>query len=262
MSMSPTAIHRFCGAWLSLVAFAAACARTGSPPVQHAAPTPEEIVTAPDRSEADRKLDGGRRPVELLRFLKVSPGMKVAELFAGGGYTAELLARAVAPTGVVYGHNTKAVLARFAEKPWSERLARPVNKLIVRVDRELDDPLPPEARGLDLLVSNIIYHDAVWQGVDRAKMNRAVFDALRPGGRYVVCDSSAKPGTGADDAQTLHRIDEALVRSEIAAAGFTLVEEGQFLRNPEDPRDWNSSPGAAGDRRGTSDRFCLAFAKP
>jgi predicted methyltransferase len=253
-----------CARLAALAAFAlpGACARTGSPSAKYPAPTAEQIVAAADRTEADRKLDGGRRPVELLHFLRVSPGMKVAELFAGGGYTAELLARAVAPTGVVYGHNTQAVLARFAEKPWRERLARPVNRFIVRVDRELDDPLPPEARGLDLVVSNIIYHDAVWQGVDRAKMNGAVFDALRPGGRYVVCDSSAKPGTGTEAAQTLHRIDEALVRGEIEAAGFKLVEEGQFLRNPDDTRDWNSSPGAAGERRGTSDRFCLAFAKP
>jgi predicted methyltransferase len=265
MSMSP----RFA---CSLVALAAlGCASAGAPPPPTSAmttpaptpaPSPEAIVAAPDRTDADRKLDGGRKPAELLRFLKVAPGMKVAELFSGGGYTAELLARAVAPTGIVYGQNTKAVLARFAEKPWSERLARPVNNNIVRVDRELDDPFPAEARELDLVVSNIIYHDAVWQGVDRTKMNSAVRNALHPGGRYVVCDSSAKPGTGTEAAQALHRIDEALVRSEVTAAGFALVDEGQFLRNPDDARDWNSSPGAAGDKRGTSDRFCLAFAKP
>jgi predicted methyltransferase len=188
--------------------------------------------------------------------------MKVAELFAGGGYTTELLARAVAPTGVVYGQNTKMILAKFAEKPWSERLAKPVNRSVVRVDRELDDPLPPEARDLDLVVSNIIYHDTVWQNVDRAKMNGAVLAALKPGGRYVVCDSSAPAGSGTSAAKTLHRIDEAVVRQEVGAAGFKLVEEGNFLRNPADTRDWSSSPTAAGERRGTSDRFCLAFAKP
>jgi predicted methyltransferase len=188
--------------------------------------------------------------------------MKVAELFAGGGYTTELLARAVGPTGVVYGQNTRFVLQRFAEKPWSERLSRPSNKNVVRVDRELDDPLPPEARDLDVVVSNIIYHDTVWQNVDRAKMNGAVFAALRSGGRYVVCDSSAKEGSGPETAKTLHRIDESFVRREVGAAGFKLAQEGDFLRNPADARDWNSSPMAAGDKRGTSDRFCLAFAKP
>jgi predicted methyltransferase len=242
---------------LSFAALTAACAHAAP-----AGPTPQAIVDAPDRTEADRKLDAGRKPAAFLEFLKVKPGMRVAELFAGGGYTTELLARAVGPTGVVYGQNNRFVLSRFAEKPWTERLARPVNKVVVRVDRELDDPLPPEAKDLDLVVSNIIYHDTVWQNVDRARMNGAVFTALARGGRYVVCDSSAKPGTGVEAVKTLHRIDEAVVRQEVSAAGFTLAEEGNFLRNPADPRDWNSSPGAAGQRRGTSDRFCLAFRKP
>lgn len=188
--------------------------------------------------------------------------MKVGELFSGGGYTTELLARVVGPNGVVYGQNSKALLERFLEKPWSARLTRPVNKNVVRVDRELDDPFPPEARDLDLVVSYVNYHDAVWLGTDRAKMNRAVFAALKGGGRYVVCDSSAKEGRGTEDAQTLHRIDEKVVRDEIPVAGFELVHEGNFLRNPDDYRDWNSSPREAGARRGTSDRFCLAYRKP
>jgi predicted methyltransferase len=223
---------------------------------------PEVLVAAPDRTPADRKLDAGRKPVQYLRFLHIEPGMRVGELFAGGGYTTELLARAVGPTGVVYGQNTKLVLERFAEKPWSERLARPVNKVVVRVDREMDDPFPPEAQDLDLVVSNIVYHDAVWLKVDRAKMNRAVAASLKKGGRYVICDSSAREGSGTDDAEKLHRIDEQVVRDEVAAAGFTVFGEAHFLRNRADTRDWNSSPMAAGDRRGTSDRFCIAFRKP
>jgi predicted methyltransferase len=251
-----TSPHRLVMVAAALLALAG-CGHGGPPAV-----APQAIVAAPDRTEADRKLDAGRKPVEFLRFLAVTPGMKVAELFAGGGYTTELLARAVGPSGVVYGQNTPFVLQRFAEKPWSERLKRPVNARVVRVDRELDDPLPPEARDLDLVVSNIIYHDTVWQGVDRAKMNAAIHAALKPGGRYVICDSSAKEGSGAAAAKTLHRIDEALVRSEVTAAGFQLVATADFLRNPQDTRDWNSSPMAAGERRGTSDRFCLAFRKP
>jgi predicted methyltransferase len=223
---------------------------------------PEAIVAAPDRTEADRKLDAGRKPAQYLKFLRVEPGMRVAELFAGGGYTAELLARAVGPSGVVYGQNTPMVLQRFAEKPWSERLARPVNKNVVRIDRELDDPLPPEANDLDLVVSNIVYHDAVWQGVDRRKMNRAVFNALKRGGRYVICDSSAREGSGTDDAKKFHRIDEQVVRDEVTSARFTIFGEANFLRNRTDTRDWDSSPMAAGERRGTSDRFCIAFRKP
>lgn len=188
--------------------------------------------------------------------------MKVAELMAGGGYTTELLARAVGSTGTVYGHNPPVILQRFAEKPWSERLARPVNAKVVRVDRDFDAPFPPEVTDLDAVVSNVIYHDTVWLKADRAKMNAAIFQALKPGGVYVVVDSSAKPGAGVSDAQTLHRIDEQTVRNEVLAAGFQFAAESNAWRNPQDTRDWNSSPGAAGERRGTSDRFALKFVKP
>ena len=222
----------------------------------------QAIVSAPDRSEEDRALDPGRKPVEFLEFLQLAPGMKVAELMAGGGYTAELLARAVGPKGVVYGQNPKWLLERVAEKPWAARLAKPVNQRIRRSDKPFENPFPPNVTGLDLVVSNFIYHDTVNAKVDRAQMNLAVRAALKHGGRYVICDSSAKPGSGLEATETLHRIDEQVVRSEVAAAGFEVLEEGNFLRNPEDPRDWSTSPGVAGARRGTGDRFCLDFKNP
>jgi predicted methyltransferase len=142
------------------------------------------------------------------------------------------------------------------------RLLRPAAKDIVRVDRELDDPFPPEANQLDMVVVNLVYHDLVWLGVDRDAMNRAVFAALKPGGKYAIIDHSARPGTGVADVKRLHRIDEAFVKREIALAGFRLSNEDSFLRNPSDPRDWNDSPQFAGERRGTSDRFALLFVKP
>jgi predicted methyltransferase len=219
------------------------------------------IVQASDRLEADRKLDAGRNPAELLTFLGIGPGSRVGELVAGAGYTAELLARAVSPGGIVYAENPRFILDR-AEGPWRERLARPAASAIVRVDREIENPFPPEALNLDLVIVNLVYHDTVWLGVDRARMNRAVFAALKPGGRYAVIDHSARPGTGLADVQTLHRIDEKIVRAEVQSAGFVFLKESSFLRNPADPRDWNDSPTAAGDRRGTSDRFALLFSRP
>ena len=220
-----------------------------------------QIVDAPDRMAADRAIDAGRHPAALLTFLGVRPGMRAGELVAGAGYTAELLARAVAPNGVVYAENPKFIRDR-AEPQWSERLARPADKVVVRVDRELDSPLPPEASDLDLVVINLVYHDTVWLGVDRSKMNRAVFAALKSGGVYAVIDHSAPAGAGLSDVQTLHRIDENTVKEEVQQVGFTLRSESDFLRNPADPRDWNDSPGAAGAKRGTSDRFALLFVKP
>lgn len=244
--------HATAAVLLVVVALCTGCAKHG----------PRAIVEAEDRSPADRALDGGRKPEELLRFADVGPGMRVAELGAGGGYTTELLARAVGPKGIVYGQNSRLILERFAAKPWSERLAKPAMQNVVRVDRDFDDPLPPEARKLDRVVMVLFYHDTVWMGVDRGHMNEAVFRALKPGGLYVVIDHSARAGAGLGDVRGLHRIEESVLRAEIEDAGFRVARESDFLRNPADPRDWNDSPSAAGDRRGTSDRFALAFVKP
>jgi len=219
-------------------------------------------VDAPDRSEADRALDAGRKPAEVFEFFGIRPGMRVADLGAGMGYTSELLARIVGPKGVVYAQNNRFILDRFAEKPWSERLKKPVMKNVVRVDREFDDPLPAEAHDLDAVVMILFYHDTVWLGTDRAKMNAAIFKALKKGGTFAIVDHSAKAGDGTKVTQTLHRIEESALENEVEAAGFRLAKKSDLLRNPSDTRDWNDSPTAAGERRGTSDRFTLAFVKP
>jgi predicted methyltransferase len=219
------------------------------------------VVAAADRSEADRALDAGRKPAELLSFFQVAPGMRVLDLEAGNGYTTELLARAVGDSGTVYGENPKFVLG-FAEPAWSERLQKPVMKHVVRVDAELDAPWPSEVKDLDLVTMVLFYHDTVWQGTDRAKMNASIFAALKPGGTFGVVDHSSKPGEGLTVVKTLHRIEESVVKEEILKAGFVLDAEADFLREPSDTRDWSASPRVAGEKRGHSDRFVLRFKKP
>src|SRR6267143_1136638 len=122
------------------------------------------VVTAADRSPEDRALDAGRKPVELLAFLGVQPGWRVADLGAGGGYTTELLKRAVGSEGVVYGQNSKKLLEMFLEKPWSARLEKPAMKGVVRLDRDFDDPFPGDLRALDAVTIVLFYHDTVWLG--------------------------------------------------------------------------------------------------
>jgi predicted methyltransferase len=223
-----------------------------------AAPDYAALVAAADRDAADKKDDAGRKPVAMLTFLDVRPGQKVAEIGAGGGYTTELLARAVGPTGTVYGVNNKMVVEKFVKKPWADRLAKPVNKNVVRVDREFDDPLPPEARNLDLVVNNLFYHDTYWLKTNRRKMNAAILKALRPGGAYVIIDHSAAAGHGSKDTESLHRVEESLVRKEVLAAGFKAGPTSDFLRNPDDKRDVTVFDKAI---RGNTDRFALKFLK-
>ena len=251
-----------------LLGWLAAC---GSASVTTISPTPLSVtdvaraaVSASDRTDDDRKEDGWRHPAEMLSFFETDLARKRgATIAAAGGYTTELLARGVGPTGRVFGQNSKWLIENFAERPFSRRLARPAMHNVVRVDREFEDPFPPDAQNLDAVVCVMFYHDLFWLNVDRDKMNRAVYRALRPGGIYAIIDHSGRPGTGATEVKTLHRIDEMVVRTEIERAGFRLRSEGAFLRNPRDTRDWNASPDEeVAPQRGTTDRFTLAYEKP
>jgi len=253
--MAPT--RRLSSSLLALTLCACATA-TARPP---AAPELAALVAAQDRTLADRARDPARRPAELLAFLEVRPGMRVAELGAADGYTAELLARAVGPAGTVWAQNPRAMVAMIGAD-WPRRLERPAMARVVRVDREFDDPLPPEARGLDRVVLYATYHDTVWLRVDRARMTRAIFEALAPGGALVVVDHSARPGGGDDAAYDLHRMEESRVVAEVTAAGLRLAATADFSRNPSDTRDWSAAPNEAGARAGMSDRFALRFVKP
>ena len=210
-----------------------------------------------DRSDADRVTDQRRMPEKLLEFYGVLPGMRVLDLGAGGGYNTELLARVVGPTGTVYAHNSRLALEKFVRGRFDERMKKAVMARVVHLVREFDDPVPSDVRNLDLVTFNFVYHDTVWMGVDRAKMNRAIYSALRPGGIYIVADHSARPGAGVSTAKSLHRIDERVVRSEVEAAGFKLADEALFLRNPDDPRD-----APVFKPRVPNDEFVLKFVKP
>ncbi len=221
----------------------------------------QAIVAAPDRDPGDVETDARRKPVDLLVFVGVAPGMRVADIGAGFGYTTELLARAVGPDGAVFGQNPAFVLERFAEAGWAARLSKPVMANTTRLDREFDDPFPADLQDLDAVINVLFYHDFEWQGVDRRAHNAAVFQALRPGGFYVLVDHSAQSGAGVSGSKTLHRVEESLIVDELTAAGFVLIDSADFLRNPADPRDTNALPWRSDDGV-LSDRFVLKFEKP
>jgi predicted methyltransferase len=234
---------------LGLLALLAGCATTQLPNYS-------AIVAAPDRSDADRKNDQRRNPVELFAFTGARPGMKVLDLGAGGGYSTELLARSVAPGGTVYSQTPPNLFAN-AVKAYATRAQSPAMRNAVRVERPFEDPLPAGVGNLDLITFFFFYHDTVWLEVDRAKMNRALYQALKPGGILVVADHSAKPGDGANVTKSLHRIEESVVRRELEAAGFQFVAEGNFLRNPADPRDVQVQKNTV-----PNDEFVLKYRKP
>ena len=259
--------------------------------------SPAQIVASPDRTAADRNNDVRRHPEQMLGFLAIRPGITAFDLSAAGGYTTELLARAVGPTGRVFGQSqprdpnqpaprpaapegnanpgapqaaapapaaapagpprTSPIM--LAERDARMRAAGVAAAPIAAVARPFADPIPDElADGkLDLVTLMFNYHDLGFMGVDRAAMNRAVFRALKSGGQYVIADHAGRPGTGISESGTLHRIEQAFLRQEVEAAGFRQVDEGMFLRNPNDPRDKNT-PNPPQPK----DEFVLKFAKP
>jgi predicted methyltransferase len=243
--------HKILACLLAL--FAAAAAPSA---IAETAPDYAAVVAAPDRSDADRKLDTNRAPAAWLAFIGAKPGMNILDIFAVYGWKAELMARAVAPGGKVYAQNTEAIFARVKDR-LEARLKTPAAANIVSVVRPFEEPAPPGRHDFDRVTFFYAYHDITYLGVDRAKMNKAFYDALKPGGELIIGDYSAKSGTGTSVVQTLHRSDEALVTSEIEAAGFKLSGHGDFLRVPADARDAPSHSSAQ-----PVDIYLLKFRKP
>ena len=195
------------------------------------------IIAAPDRTDADRNNDARRDAVKLLDFTGVQPGWTVIDMAADAGYSTELMARAVVPGGKVYGQNAPDMPPRV-ENAWNARKQHPAMKDVVADLRPFDDPVPPGETGkVDLVSFFFGYHDTTYMKVDRAKMDKAMFDALKPGGFLVIADYAALPGAPIDTGHTFHRLDENIEKREVEAAGFKLVDESFFLRNPNDPHN-------------------------
>ncbi len=242
----------------TIIGFAAAMAACFAIAGAAAQGTPDyaALIAAPDRSAADRATDARRDPLKVLTLIGARPGMKVLDLGAGGGYSTELMARAVGPNGVVYGQNP-AEQGERGKAAFEARTKTPAGKPIVGVSRPFDDPLPADVSNLDLITFLFFYHDTTYMAVDRAKMNAKLFAALKPGGFLVIADHSAAAGAGATVGRSLHRIEESLLRREVEAAGFKLVGEGDFWRHPEDTRDFTTQPPTK-----PADEFVLKFQKP
>ena len=239
----------------ALLAGLLACFAVGAVLAQ-SAPDYAALLAAPDRSDADRQADQRRDPLPFLVFAGVRPGMRVLDMGAGGGYSTELLARAVAPGGTVYAQYPADGNER-ARTAFAARMQNPAMKGVVLLARPFDDPVPADLHDLDLIAFTFYYHDTTYMNVDRTEMDRRMFAALKPGGLLLIADHSAKAGEGTSVGKTLHRIDEAALRKEIEAAGFRLVAEGDFWRHPEDTRDFVTFKPV-----GPIDNFVLKYQKP
>jgi predicted methyltransferase len=217
----------------------------------------DAIVASPDRSDADRQTDQRRAPAKMLAFTGVKTGMNVMDIEANAGYSTELLARAVGPTGKVYAQDPQALIDSLVKDKFDVRAKGPAMQNVVHVIRPFDDPVPSDVGNLDLITIFYSYHDITYMSVDRAAMNKKLLAALKPGGFLVIADHSARQGDGTSVAKTFHRIEEATLQQEIETAGFKLVAKGDFMRNPEDTRDF-----IVFRPKVPVDNFVLKFQKP
>jgi len=241
--------------FVAAMALASIC--TFAPRAQaQAAPDYAALLAAPDRSDNDRDADKRRDPLPLLQFAGPRPGMKVLDMGAGGGYSTELMARAVAPNGKVYGQNPPDASDKM-KASFTARLESPGMKDAVADAQPFDNPAPSGVNDLDLITFLFFYHDTTYMPVDRVAMDKAMFAALKPGGILVIADHAALPGQGTTVGKTLHRIDEDTLKQEVEAAGFKLVGEGNFWRNSADTKDYPSYKKDV-----PIDNFVLKFQKP
>jgi len=241
---------------LSITAVVAALLLAGAGATVAAAPPAYVKAAVEDagRPQTDKDNDKLRKPDEMVVLADIKPGSNVLEILPGGGYFSRIFSKAVGARGHVYeaitapaaGRGPPAIRAIAGDAAYSN---------ITVIEGPLDQVKTPAK--VDVAWTSRNYHDlppAVRPGV-----NKAVFDALKPGGVYVVLDHSAPKGAGEAAHQTLHRADEDIVKTEVLAAGFKLDKEYDTLRNPSDDRTKRVFDNAV---RGQTDQFILKFRKP
>ena len=219
-------------------------------------------VADKDRPAADTKRDADRKPAEMLEFAGVKQGQTVVDLIPGGGYFTRIFSKAVGPKGTVYAVSGPARAsqdpAKPAPTPAQDTIAADPNYSNVKsIHQPLAGRLSIPTKA-DLVWTAQNYHDVKnVPNIDMLAFDKAIFNALKPGGVFVVLDHAAAPG--AMVTKTLHRIDPAVVRKEVEAAGFKFAGESKVLANPADD---HSKAVFDPSIRGHTDQFIYKFRKP
>jgi len=223
-----------------------------------------EAVARSTRAADDREQDAGRKPAEVLEFFGISPGMRVLDLYAGGGYYTELLSYVVGPSGSVVAHTNSPYLSFVGER-FNARLEHnrlPNVEVLIAENNELELP----AETFDAVLMILCYHDIYysnpangWAKIDGPRLLAELYGAMKPGAVLGIVDHHAETGAPRETGGTVHRIDPGIVIAELEAAGFAVEEKSNILRNMDDDYGKNVFDPAV---RGKTDRFVLRFRKP
>lgn len=215
----------------------------------------QSAVDDTSRPDVDRQRDVNRKPAQVLAFAGIKPGEKVGELLPGGGYYTRLLCRVVGESGHVYAIGIQTTRPFHRPPPPTDQ--HPCNNVTESTVSASDLMLPAD---LDVVWTTENYHDLhndLFGKPDMKAFDTAVFNALKPGGLFIVEDHVAEAGSGARDTDTLHRIDPALVKKEAKEAGFVFVGQSSVLHNASDTH--TAKVFTMVDK---TDRFLFKFRKP
>ena len=224
----------------------------------------ERALASESRLEGDAARDAGRKPAAVLKFLGITPGMTVLDMFSGGGYYSEIMANVVGDSGNVVAHSNTAYLNFVGEEFINRYKAGRLSNVDILMAE--NNKLRLDENHFDAIFMGLAYHDIYWVNpdngwheIDGDQFRAELLKSLKPGGILGITDHYAGPDTSPSDATGLHRIDKAIVVADLEAAGFEFVDESDVLRNPDD--DHSKSVFAEGIR-GNTDRFVLKFRKP
>ena len=244
---------------MRIFSLAVAALAIASVPV-HAAGVPDYVASAvadTARPDKDRERDADRKPAEIMALIGVKPGDRVVDIGPGSGYYLRILSRIVGANGKVIGFNPTWVDEKFPAAKDA------VTGLAAAGYTNLEGSVQPMAdikfdQPVDAIFMSQVYHDQHWQKIDIAKMNKSIFAAQKPGGVYFIVAHTAVAADQKAIAD-LHRIDPAMVKAEVLAAGFALEAESDLLRNPADPKTISVFDKSI---RGKTDQFVYKFRKP
>ena len=211
-------------------------------------------IESPTRSADSKARDANRKPAELLVMSGVKPGDKVVEFASFGQYFTTLLSDIVGAKGQVLMYDLPYTEARAGEASRAFVAAHPNSKYTLIDYNAIELP-----QGVDVVFNVLYYHDLFINNIDTAALNARIFKALKPGGVFFVVDHNAEAGSGTRDVKKLHRVDPAVIRKEVQAAGFELVTESALLANPAD--DHSQMPFGP-NIRGITDQTVFKFKKP
>jgi predicted methyltransferase len=218
----------------------------------------------PDRFASDRERDSQRQADQVLAFFGIQAGMTVLDLYSGGGYYTELLSFVVGTSGRVVSHNNTPY-QRFAGAEIEARYAAGRLSNVDRMVAENNElELPPDT--FDMVIMTLAFHDLYfvseemgWAEIDRPALLAEIYRSMRPGAVLGIVDHVADSGAPASTGGTLHRLDPAVIRRDLVAAGFLFDGESDVLRNYTDN---HTQPVFDDSIRGRTDKAVLKFRKP